>query len=51
MAVRVIEVRERVLQRNDGIATEVRARLAAARVPALNLVSSPGSGRCWDDQA
>jgi hydrogenase nickel incorporation protein HypB len=45
MAVRTIEVRERVLARNDEIATRVRERLRAARVPAFNLVSSPGSGK------
>ncbi|HEU4570864.1 MAG TPA: hydrogenase nickel incorporation protein HypB [Gemmatimonadales bacterium] len=45
MAVRTIEVRERVMARNDELAAEVRARLAIARVPALNLVSSPGSGK------
>jgi hydrogenase nickel incorporation protein HypB len=45
MAVRTIEVRERVMARNDEIAGEVRARLARAGVPAFNLVSSPGSGK------
>jgi hydrogenase nickel incorporation protein HypB len=45
MTVRTIEVRERVMARNDELAAEVRARLAAAGVPALNLVSSPGSGK------
>jgi hydrogenase nickel incorporation protein HypB len=45
MAVRTIEVREKVMARNDELATEVRATLAAAKVPALNLVSSPGSGK------
>ncbi|MCL4865476.1 MAG: hydrogenase nickel incorporation protein HypB [Gemmatimonadales bacterium] len=45
MAVRTIEVRERVMARNDELAREVRARLAAAGVTALNLVSSPGSGK------
>jgi hydrogenase nickel incorporation protein HypB len=45
MAVRTIEVRERVLARNDELAAAVRARLTAARVPAFNLVSSPGSGK------
>ena len=45
MAVRTIEVREKVMARNDERATEVRATLAAAKVPALNLVSSPGSGK------
>lgn len=45
MAVRTIEVRERVMARNDELAQEVRARLASAHVPAFNLVSSPGSGK------
>jgi len=45
MAVRTIEVREKVMAKNDELATEVRATLAAAKVPALNLVSSPGSGK------
>src|SRR6476661_8028953 len=45
MAVRTIEVRERVMARNDEIAVRVRARLRQARVTALNLVSSPGSGK------
>ena len=45
MAVRTIDVREKVMARNDEFAAEVRQRLAAARVTALNLVSSPGSGK------
>lgn len=45
MAIRTIEVRERVMERNDGIAREVRQRLDDAGVVALNLVSSPGSGK------
>ncbi len=45
MAVRTIEVRERVMARNDEIAALVRGRLAAAGVKAFNLVSSPGSGK------
>jgi hydrogenase nickel incorporation protein HypB len=45
MTIRTIEVRERVLARNDEIAARVRARLADAGVPAFNLVSSPGSGK------
>lgn len=45
MAVRTIEVRERVMARNDEIAAEVRATLAEAGVTALNLISSPGSGK------
>lgn len=45
MTVRTIEVRERVMARNDEIAAAVRRRLRAARVPMLNLVSSPGAGK------
>ena len=43
MTVRTIEVRERVMAKNDEIAAGVRGQLAVAGVPALNLVSSPGS--------
>lgn len=45
MAVRKIEVRERVMARNNEIAGDVRARLAAHGVTAINLVSSPGAGK------
>jgi len=45
MAVRRIEVRERVMARNDELARGVRERLAAHGVSALNLVSSPGAGK------
>ncbi|HTL04172.1 MAG TPA: hydrogenase nickel incorporation protein HypB [Gemmatimonadales bacterium] len=45
MAVRTIEVRERVMARNDLLAAEVRRRLTDAGVTAFNLVSSPGSGK------
>jgi len=45
MAIRRIEVRERVMARNDELAGEVRGKLAKAGVPALNLVSSPGAGK------
>ena len=45
MAVRTIDVRERVMARNDEIAHSVRERLRAAGVASLNLVSSPGSGK------
>jgi hypothetical protein len=44
MAVRTIEVREKVMARNDELAAEVRQRLAAHHVAALNLVSAPGCG-------
>ncbi len=45
MAVRQIDVRERVMARNDELAHEVRARLTAAGVRAFNVMSSPGSGK------
>lgn len=45
MTVRTIEVRERVMARNNEIAADVRRQLDHAGIPALNLVSSPGSGK------
>ncbi len=45
MAVRTIEVRERVLAKNDELAAQVRRRLREAGVLTYNLVSSPGSGK------
>jgi hydrogenase nickel incorporation protein HypB len=45
MTVRTIEVRERVMARNDELANIVRSRLTDHDVVALNLVSSPGSGK------
>ncbi len=45
MAVRTIDVRERVMAKNDEFAAEVRRRLAEHGVAALNLVSAPGSGK------
>lgn len=45
MTVRLIEVRERVMQHNDVLAEDVRRRLDDADVFALNLVSSPGAGK------
>ncbi len=45
MAVRTIDVRERVMARNDELAAAVRRRLSDHRVACFNLVSSPGSGK------
>ena len=45
MSVTVIDVRERVMARNDEIASEVRRRLETARTPSLNFISSPGAGK------
>ena len=40
-----LKVLRNVLEANDQIASRVRQRLAAAGVPALNLISSPGAGK------
>ena len=45
MAIRTIEVRERVMAKNDELAADVRRRLAQHDVASFNLVSSPGSGK------
>jgi hydrogenase nickel incorporation protein HypB len=45
MAVRIIELRERVMARNDQLAADVRQILTDAEVTAFNLVSSPGAGK------
>jgi len=45
MTVTVIDVRERVMARNDEIARGVRERLERARAPAFNFISSPGAGK------
>jgi hydrogenase nickel incorporation protein HypB len=45
MTVRTIEVREKLMAKNDELAAEVRQRLLALGVPMFNLVSSPGSGK------
>lgn len=45
MSVRRIEVRERVMARNDELASVVRQQLDDAGVAAFNLVSSPGAGK------
>jgi len=45
MAVRRIDVREKVMAKNDELAAGVRRRLSEHGVRSLNLVSSPGSGK------
>ncbi len=45
MTVRIIEVREKVMARNNELAEQVRQRLIEAGIPMFNLVSSPGSGK------
>jgi len=43
--IRTIEVRERVMAKNDALARVVRRRLTEHGVTSFNFVSSPGSGK------
>jgi len=45
MTPRIVEVRKKVLSKNDELAHILRERLHAAGVFTLNLVSSPGTGK------
>lgn len=45
MTTRILEVRKGILNKNDEIAAGLRARFEEAGVLAINLVSSPGSGK------
>ena len=45
MSSKIVEVRKKVLSKNDELAGELRTRLRAAHVFTLNLVSSPGTGK------
>jgi hydrogenase nickel incorporation protein HypB len=45
MTPRILEVRKKVLNKNDELARTLRERLHAAGVFTLNLVSSPGTGK------
>ncbi|MBI5095001.1 MAG: hydrogenase nickel incorporation protein HypB [Candidatus Hydrogenedentes bacterium] len=40
-----IHVVQKVMKVNDEIAQAIRSRLEAARIPAVNLMSAPGSGK------
>ena len=40
-----IELEKKVLSENDKLAMEIREKLAEHKIPALNFVSSPGSGK------
>ncbi|HEY1486624.1 MAG TPA: hydrogenase nickel incorporation protein HypB, partial [Micromonosporaceae bacterium] len=42
---RMIDLDQRILAKNDDLATRNRAWFAAHRITALNLMSSPGSGK------
>ena len=45
MSVTIIDVRERVMARNDEIAHGVRERLDRAHTRSFNFISSPGAGK------
>jgi hydrogenase nickel incorporation protein HypB len=45
MGIRLLEVRQGVLNKNDALATGLRQQFRAAGVLALNVVSSPGTGK------
>ncbi len=45
MKPRVLEIRQGVLEKNDLLAHELRARFETAGVTVFNLVSSPGAGK------
>lgn len=40
-----IKIEKKVLSENDKLATEIRAQLKEYKIPSLNFVSSPGSGK------
>lgn len=42
---RTLELGQALLSRNDALAAQLRQRFGAAGLPALNLLSSPGSGK------
>jgi hydrogenase nickel incorporation protein HypB len=42
---RVVEVKKQILSANDELASQIRQRLDAARVLAINLMASPGGGK------
>jgi hydrogenase nickel incorporation protein HypB len=42
---RILEVRTKILKKNDETAREMRARFEAAGVVVVNMVSSPGTGK------
>lgn len=45
MTTRLIEVRRNLLNKNDGLAKQLRARFSEAGVCVVSLVSSPGAGK------
>jgi hydrogenase nickel incorporation protein HypB len=45
MKLRVIEIQQSILKKNDDLARALRARFAASETLVVNLLSSPGSGK------
>lgn len=45
MTARIVELRQGILDKNDVLAAELRARFAESRVRVSNWVSSPGTGK------
>jgi len=45
MCPRIVEIRQKVLKKNDELARRMRGRFVAERRFTINLVSSPGSGK------
>lgn len=45
MPPRIFELRRHVLKKNDELAADLRRRFLAARLPVINLVSGPGTGK------
>lgn len=45
MQPRILEIRKKILSKNDELARQLRARFASQGVYVANLVSSPGSGK------
>jgi hydrogenase nickel incorporation protein HypB len=42
---RILEVRTKILKKNDELAREMRERFVRAGVLVVNMVSSPGTGK------
>jgi len=40
-----IDIKQRILTKNDTVADEIRAELATRNIKAINLIGSPGSGK------
>ena len=45
MKLRVVEIQQSILRKNDGLAADLRDRFARSGTFVVNLLSSPGSGK------